>query len=565
MKTNWKKSALVISICALACGRVVAEGAPAPALDGLTANDLLQLLVKEGVVNQEKLKELADKIKTRERKQTETAVEPVAAEQRDQKTEAPGGVVRVPYIPSFVRDEIRDQVRVGLKEDVTKDVLAQAKTERWGIPGVTPEWVDRIKLYGDMRLRVHGDRFGSDNVPFSYPNLNGVNSSATTTPTENYSNFYNTTEDRYRLRARFRLGVKAKITQTVEAGGRMVTGSQSDPGSANQTIGTYNAKYPTDFDLAYLSYKSIDKDLFLAGGRIKNPFISTDLIWHPDLTFEGLAGTWWMLRSENIQDEFRRFDPFITAGVFPVQEINESSKDKWLYATQLGFDYTFSDQSKAEFTVAYYDYNNMRGKLNEDIDAPNQMDYTAPAYFQKGNTVFNIANTLLNSTAARYALASDYRLANVLLSYDYAGFAPLHVITTADYVKNIGFDRKRVSELVGEDVAPKTEGYEFKVAVGWPEVRKRFDWQVSLAYKYLERDAAIDAFTDSDFHLGGTDGKGYTLRFEYGLTDDVSLGLRWISTDAIDGVLIGYPVSNATGQRTPLAVDTLLIDLNAKF
>jgi hypothetical protein len=564
MKKNWGKSALLASLCAVSFEHSFAADTT-PALDGLTANDLLQLLVKEGVVSPEKIKELGDKIKTRERKQSDAAVEPVAVEQRDEKPEVPAGVVRVPYIPTYVRDEIRDQVRVGLKEDVTKDVLAQAKTERWGIPGVSPAWVERIKFYGDMRLRVHGDRFGSSNEQFTYPNLNGVNSAGTSTPTENYTNFYNTTEDRYRLRARFRLGVQAKITNTIEAGGRIVTGNQSDPGSANQTVGTYNAKYPTDFDLAYLNYRSVDKSLFLTGGRIKNPFVSTDLIWHPDLTFEGLAGTWWLLRSDDLDDEFRHFDPFIMAGAFPLQEINESSQDKWLYAAQLGFNYTFLSQSKISLALAYYDYNNVRGKLNQDIDTPNKLDFTAPAYFQKGNTVFNIANTQLNPTAARYALASDFHLANVLLSYDYAGLSPLHVVTTADYVKNIGFDHGSVSELVGEDVTPKTEGYELKVAVGWPEVQKRYDWQLSLAYKYLERDAVIDAFTDSDFHLGGTDGKGYTLRFDYGLADDVALGVRWISTDEIDGVLAGYPLSNGTGQKTPLAVDTLLIDINAKF
>jgi hypothetical protein len=235
-----------------------------------------------------------------------------------------------------------------------------------------------------------------------------------------------------------------------------------------------------------------------------------------------------------------------------------------LYAAQLGFNYTFASQSTLGFAVAYYDYDNMQGRMNDDLNAPNQLDYTAPSYFQKGNTVFNIANTLLDPTAARYALASEFRLANALLTYDYAGFSPLHVIATADYVKNIGFDSRDVAERVGEDVSEKTQGYEFKVAVGWPNVQKRYDWQVSLAYKYLERDAVVDAFTDSDFHLGGTDGKGYILRVDYGLTDAVSLGARWISTDEIDGKLIGYPISNASG-KVPLAVDTLMIDLNAKF
>ena len=562
MKKYWGKTALLASLCLVAFGHAAAD---TPTLEGLTADDLLQLLVKEGVVSPEKLKELGDKIKTRERKQSDAAVEPVAAESRDKKPDVPAGVVRVPYIPTYVRDEIRDQVRVGLKEDVAKDVLAQAKTERWGIPGVTPEWVDRITFYGDMRLRVQSDRFGPSNQQFTYPNLNGVNSVGTSTPSENFTNFYNTEVNRTQYLARMRLGFNAAITQTVKVGARLVTGNQTQPGKADQTIGTYSAKYPTDFDLAYISYRSIEKSLYLAGGRIENPFLSTDLFWHPDLTFEGFAASWWMFRSEDLTDEFTQFDPFVTLGAFPLQEISETSQDKWLLAVQTGFTFTTIGQSKLGLALAYYDYENTRGRLNQDDNAPNALNYTAPNFFQKGNTVFNIADTLLDPSAARYALAANYRLANALLSYDYAGFSPLHVVATADYVKNIGYNQKSVSELVGEDVPAQTRGYQFKFAVGWPNIQKRYDWQVSLAYKYLERDAAIDAFTDTVFHAGGTDGKGYILRFDYGLTDNVALALRWFNTDEISGRMYGYPISNGSGQRTPLAVDTLLLDLNAKF
>jgi hypothetical protein len=89
------------------------------------------------------------------------------------------------------------------------------------------------------------------------------------------------------------------------------------------------------------------------------------------------------------------------------------------------------------------------------------------------------------------------------------------------------------------------------VAVGWPLVLERYRWRVTFAYKYLEADAVLDAFTDSDFHLGGTDAKGWILGGEYAVLDNTWITLRWITADAIDGA--------------PFGVDVLQLDLNAKF
>jgi len=89
------------------------------------------------------------------------------------------------------------------------------------------------------------------------------------------------------------------------------------------------------------------------------------------------------------------------------------------------------------------------------------------------------------------------------------------------------------------------------MVAGWPQVTKFRDWQVSASYRYLQRDAVLDAFTDSDFHLGGTDAKGWVIGGKYGLARNTWLQLRYLSSDAIDG--------------PPLGIDTLQVDLNAKF
>lgn len=561
MKLKW---GIVLIAALLASQGVRADDAAA--LGDVTAQDLLKLLVDEGVIDKEKLKTLSDKIKSRQQADAQKAnnsggaVESVAAENKDKKPAADGNVVRVPYVPQYIRDEIRDQVRVGLKEDVSRDVLARAKTERWGLPGSLPDWIDRIKISGDMRIREESTFYAKGNVQRDYLDIAYINSQRAFNLSDPKIS-QNTTEDRQRLRSRFRLGINAKVSDRVEVGARLVTGNFADPVSTNQTLGNYGQKWQNNFDLAYMKYTSREKQLQLSGGRIENPFYSSDLVWDTDLTFEGVAATWWFMRSEDLNNEFQAFDPFITVGAFPIQEIDRSSSDKWLYAAQAGFKYDFSSQSKLTLAAAYYAYDHIVGKLNALDDTT--LDYTAPQFFQKGNTLFDIHNNLdPASNSVLFANAVDYKLADLYVEYDIANFAPIHVIAVGDYVKNLGFNKTDVANRLGFEIDNRTTGYQARLSVGWPQVTKARDWQVSFIYRYVERDAVLDAFTDSDFHGGGTDAKGYILKFDYGLMDNVWATLRWLSSDEIDGN--SYPQTVFAGSGK-LGIDTLQIDLNAKF
>jgi hypothetical protein len=467
----------------------------------------------------------------------------------------------VPYVPQYIKDEIRDQVRIGLKEDVSRDVLAQAKTERWGLPGALPEWVNRIKLSGDVRLRSQQTLYAGSNREFDYYNLPYVNSKGGF-PGNDARVWLNTTDDQNIFRARFRLGLKAKVTDEIEIGARLLTGNQADPISTNQTLGNYGQKWDSNFDLGYLKYTSPSQSVLLTGGRFENPFYSSDLVWDNDLTFEGFTGSWWPLRSDSMDEDFRSFDPFVTVGAFPLQEVSFSPEDKWLYAAQAGFVYDTADQNKITVAAAYYSYKHIVGQRNAQDDT--SLDWTAPAYMSAvGNTMFNIRNDSIPSlTSVLFAHAADYQLMDVFAEYDIANFAPVHVILTLDYVKNLGFDKSEVADRLGFEVDGRTTGYQGKVAVGWPTISKARDWQVAFIYRYLESDAVPGEFTDSDFHGGGTDAKGYTLKFDYGIATNTWLTLRWLSSNEIDGDAI--PAYTGIGQGR-FGLDTLQFDINSKF
>ena len=501
-----------------------AEKSDLPPVDP-TTRKLIRLLVEQGVLTPEKADALL-----REAEKPGPATAPV------ENTKPDPNVVRVPYVPETIKNEMREQIK--------QEVLAQAKQERWGDPGTLPEWLARIKWEGDIRLRYEQDLFPAGNSGIT-PNYQAINAAGGITKAGN-NTFVNDAEDRDRFRLRLRLGMLAKVSDSLEAGLRLASGSTSDPISTNQTLGNTFNHNTIVLDRAYLRFDP-KPWLTLWGGKIPNPWFGTDLVWDEDLNFDGIAAQY----KPKFTD---RLGGFATFGWFPLQEIERASNDKYLTGVQVGFDWKPAANHRTKLGLAYYDYRHTSGVRNSL--GSTLLDFTAPQFVQKGNTMFDIRND--GGATNLYALAPDFKELNLTASWEMAAFDPVYVVLTGDFVENVGYDQEEILQRTGLNMEPKTSGYQVKLAVGAPVMKKRADWQFIMAYKYLERDAVLDAFTDSDFHLGGTDAKGWILGGSYGLAANTWLSLRWLSADEINGPLdLPLPL--------PLAVDVIQLDINAKF
>jgi len=478
--------------------------------------------------------------------------------------------VRVPYVPEFVKDEIREQVRAELREDVTADVVATAKAERWGVKDALPAWVTALRWSGDMRLRYQGHYLGSNNVPFSLPNFQAINQAGGITRAGQNA-FFNTTEDRHRMRVRARLGLDISVADKIDAGLRFVTGKLDNPISMNETLGRQGDPIEFNVDRLFLAWRETDKDGFtrlrVTGGRIPNPYFQpSDVLWDLDLAFEGVAASLrqplWFLDPMSGPSSQKR-NVFLTFGAFPIEEnelpvADDSSNDKWLWGAQAGIDFAFTPQSAATVAIAYHDYINIAGRRNSFNSVLN--DWTAPRGVVKGNTLFDIRNDL-DLTTELFALAADFSLLNLSAQYRYSGFDPINIWLNGDIVKNVGYDEDSILRRTGVRVPERSLAYHLGLLVGSACdnstlallhcVDRAGEWTVFGYYRYLQRDSVIDAFTDSNFALGGTDIKGYTVGFDYGITRGLWLRTRWMSGNEIDGV--------------PQAIDILQVDLNAAF
>ncbi|MGA2399414.1 MAG: putative porin [Steroidobacteraceae bacterium] len=506
-----------------------------------TVVNLLQALVDQGVISKEKAQQM---VKAAQDKAAADAARSAANANAAAKEEE--GAVRVPYVPQIVQDQIAKQVEEQMKPAVVADVVKEAKTEKWGIPGALPDWLSRIRLSGDVTLRQEDILYSGDNAPeYNYFAINQAGGIAQA----GENAFLDTDENRVRFRGRARLAVESDLTDSITTGLRLVTGNTSDLVSQTQTLdGT--APYAFGLDELYIRLDERNSQRFpwlsVVGGRFLNPYDTpTDLIFHKDLTFTGLAATGRFGLGDGSPEETHLF---LTAGGHQLQEIEFSPQDKWLAAAQLGANIRFDDSQRLRVAGGFYDFFNVTGRLNP-ADEPGLYNYTAPTFLRFGNTLFNIANSP-NNTTQLYALASKFRLVNLNATYTY-GVGRYTAVVTADAVRNLGFNATAVEENTGYHVTPRTKGYQAEFSFGYPTVLAFGEWRGRVGYRYLQRDAVIDGYTDSDFHFGGTNARGYYLTADYGLSHNLWMRLRYLSANEIDGPIY--------------EVDTLQIDMNARF
>lgn len=529
----------------------------------ITATDILNILVEEGVLSEDKAVALVEKV--RERSDREQV-------SKGQEVAAAGNAIDVPYVPSHIKNGIKRAVKQEVIDELQGSVVTQAKAEGWGI-NEAPDWVNLIKISGDFRARYQTDIYPSDNPDLVFFDINKVNDAGGVTAAGRDA-FLNTVDNRNRLRARARLKVEAEPAVGFKVGFRLVTGNDSEPTSANQTFNTFSGKWDSNFDLAYIQYKNSSDSLKLTGGKISNPFFHTDLVWDSDVTLDGIAATWHPLRKEDF--ELPAFDPYIKIGAFTLQEILEPvelpgdtfeplTDGKWLYAFQIGSKFQINRSNLLDVGLAYYHYDNVVG-IDNGVNQ-NTNNVTASPFYQFGNTLQNIIVTdgFGDPENELFALASEFELINLTGRYEYLGFRKHKLGATADYVINNAFDSNEVADRIGVgfDVPERDIGYQIGFDFGTKSFMFFGDWRASFKYRYLEGDAVLDAFADSDFLVGGTNAKGYILKGDMVISNKVFLTMKWLSAEEIDAADVFSPFGDPIS--SDVEVDTLQLDINAKF
>jgi hypothetical protein len=571
MNSQPKRLAIAVAAAlALASGAASAQST-APS-DNATIN-LIRLLVQQGVLKKDQADALVKQAETEAAQAKKTAAAaPTAGAAAGAAVSNVPGEVHVQYVPQAVRDQIRDEVK--------KEVVQQAKDENWAQPNTFPDWVSRIRVTGDMRVRdeshYYSDKNSNEIVDFAALNKNGpydVNPNTN----QQLPPLLNSRQDRKnQLRVRARIGVIADLSDEWTAGIRLASGNDDSPVSTTQLLGGGFEKKDVWLDQAYLTYRPT-KWSTLTAGRFDNPFMHTNLLYSDDLNFDGLAAIFKQpLRDTNVS-------LFGTLGAFPLGYTSDSStpdlsknnsEDQWLIGAQMGAEWKVNDSNRLKGALAYYNFANVAGSRSDPCapwagDTQCSTDGDAPAFMQKGNTLMLLRNITPNPQDPAntpdpqfVGLASKFQLLDTNLQWDARVLDGMALRVQGEYVRNMAFSKSKMEDRsdgnLVTNIGPNGEiqsgpnAYMLGVTFGKSiDLATRGDWNVFAGYKYIEPDSMPDAYNDPTFHLGGTNAKGYYLGASYAFDKWVSATARWISSREIYGA--------------PLEIDVMQLELNARF
>ena len=326
-----------------------------------------------------------------------------------------------------------------------------------------PGWMENLKLYADLRLRYNFDCFNTD------------------------------AHERNRARFRLRFGAtKTWLDKQIEAGFRFASGSSEDPTSTNQTMTDGFGEKDLWIDLAYAKIAPKEIPGFMAvGGKMKNPFVCTNMLWDSDVNPEGV---WFRYDMDGIEG----VKPFAGVGFF-VLEYNKNAGDATMHAYQVGATIEALEGIKWTPALAYYDYGN----------------YERPGNFngRDGN----------NSESGGRLTAEEFNIVNLVNKVGFEAFG-LPMSAYVDYAHNCQ-----------SEVSDTDDALAVGITVG--KNKKAGDWSAKYKYAYIEANAVAGAFSDSDF--GQANRKGHQWGAAYNITDFLTFGLNLFYTQPVSGSDVG--------------------------
>lgn len=323
---------------------------------------------------------------------------------------------------------------------------------------------------------------------------------------------------RVRNRFRLRVGALATATDEIDIGFRLASGSSSDPVSTNQTLDEGFSKKPVWIDLAYFDYHpKFIEGLNFIGGKMENPFLipaKTDLIWDHDLTPEGLTFKY-----------KHKIDPvelFINVGGFWVKERSAkltedevNDNDSGFLGGLTGLKFDIMENFDINAGVGYFHFINMASDKNT-------------AYETLYDSTKGFGNSTFTNNKTSYYI-HDYHELEAYLSLNFkAGDIPFMVY--GDYVNNLGVDKnnwycKETKDRTGKECKEEDMGWMTGFQVG--KCKDKNSWELNYNYRFLEADAVVGAFTDSDSGNGGTDHKGHKVSIAYQLFKNWNVGFTF--------------------------------------
>ncbi|MFT5171758.1 MAG: hypothetical protein ACI9BD_001536 [Candidatus Marinamargulisbacteria bacterium] len=293
---------------------------------------------------------------------------------------------------------------------------------------------------------------------------------------------------RARQRIRLRLQGKKQISENSLVGFGIASGG-SDPRSTNQTLENSFDSPDLRLDQAYIRY-TMTSDMTLVGGKMKNPlWRPSDLLWDTDITPEGFA----LKTDASLTD----LNIWLNAGYFILDETSASESDPFLLVAQAGSSIVVSEEIASKLALSVYSFQNTSGQV---------MAHSA-------GTNSGATTGLLNETSAVVG-STELTFKDVFAIPMFKTFAEI---------------------VVNMDASSANKGGIFGIKFGDKKPAKLGQWQATVAYRYLGKDAWMDMLPDSDSYSGATDIQGLELIYKLALSKKTAIAIDIYQMDRING------------------------------
>lgn len=402
-------------------------------------------------------------------------------------------------ISSSKADELRQRARVENEareagvEAFRRDPVKAIKEDK------SFDWLKRISFSGDLRWRTEG--FYQDEV-----------------------------NARTRERVRLRLGMKAKISDELEANIRLASGSLDDPISTNQSLGDAFSKKPFNIDQAYIKVTPGEtfglgewNGLSIYAGKMKNTVwmpeavLGSEMIFDGDLTPDGTAQTLTLYSAS--EGVLRKFE--LNAIQWFLKEASRSAESMTWGGQLVG---TFQVLNGVGLTLGIGDYYfSHRSAIAQERNSNGDLAVTNNVELEDG-TIVGGSSISPSSDNPIVDFAGGFNIFTVgsQLEID-TGYAQWPLSFFVDYALN-------TDAFSNDDTA-------IWAGVGIGQTKKPGDFSIGAIWARTETDAVLSMFSYSDFGTGGTNRQGPFLALNYQLLPNLTLTAKnhfvsWIDRPA---------------------------------
>ena len=427
-----------------------------------------------------------------------------------------------------------------------------------------------LRLYGDVRLR-----FQHDNTDYQVdPAIPAGTHKGGPTGSQ---------RDRFRLR--LRLDADFKLADNWFGGVQLQTGYGAD--TANQTLENGFSNYSIFISRAYLGYAPTEW-LTLTGGKVPNPFYTTELVWDNDINpsgfteqlafhklFGAAADAGGYDKDGKVVAGTAQASPWeltLVAGQFIFDDNNEGggrdpgikdhdqTTDAWLFETQLIGAYRFSPNVKATIAPAWMVYTAGSVSVPSSITTANG-DFNTVSFSDSKTVSGATRNLSIINVPGDLSLQIAKVPVKVYWDFAYNLDGRARAEETYQLVTPV------VGGLPGQTRGLHRTRDDFAWLAGFQvgENRKKGDLSLLANYREIGVSAVDPNLTDNEFALGFQNMKGFRLALSYNLSNSAVFSLNYYGAWNLDRSLTGGEATGGNAIANANAVQNFQVDLNVKF